>query len=199
MKKIVLLLIFCSSLLVSQELDKTGEGFREDIKIEMSSASEEKVDALQSFRGGIRIEMGGVYYYTSFDDKESWEGGMGISFPLRYIFNTQWATEINPGITFLPVTSGLNMGMRCYYFPFRNEYDKRNFLVFLGLDNAFCLNEKIGHKYNSSRSIVSLLFGTGIQRESSAFDLSVSIPFNHYTYDKKMHVWARFGVTWFFK
>jgi len=178
MKKVILLLMFFSSLLVSQEIDKIGEGFR----------------------GGIKIEMGSVYRYnTGGGDKNFWDGGWGISFPLRYTINTQWATEINPGLTSTAVVSGVTMGMRCYYFPFRNEYDKRNFLVFLGLDNAFCLNEKIGHKYNSSRSIVSLLFGTGIQRESSAFDLSVSIPFNHYTYDKKMHVWARFGVTWFFK
>jgi len=184
MKKIILFLMLCSSLLLSQEIHKT----------------------LENFRGGIKIEMGSVYMYNSYGDKNFWDGGWGISLPLRYTINTQWATEINPGLTFTAVVSGVTMGMRCYYFPFRNEYDKRNFLVFLGLDNDF-VNEGLNGgytKYNSTTPIVSLLFGTGIQiRESSAFDLSVSIPFNHYTYSEKMYAlkmyaFVRLGITWFF-
>ena len=220
MKKVILLLIFCSFFLLSQELDKSGEGFS----------------------AGFKIELGSVY--KSLDGVKVWQTTLGMSLPLKYTFNTQWVAEINPGLTPQSAYS-LTMGMKCNYFPFRNEYDKNNFFVFLGLDNAFCSKkyfdideegvgignpprppydvvEKTNSDYIFDRPIVSLSFGTGIQfRESYTFDLSISIPFNpqyatrghikynfpyeppnppyyYITYPVKMHIWIKYGVTWFF-
>jgi hypothetical protein len=184
MKKIILLLMFLPSFLISQEVDTDREGLGLGAKVE-----------------------GGIFILDGYG-----KGEWGISLPVKYAFNRQWAAEINPGFTGVPEEYNYNfsMGMRGYYFPFRTDYSEKNFFVFFGLDNIFGTNaNKKNSNYTYNMPIVSLLFGTGINLyEETVLDLSVSIPFvnsqyllvhyPNYSTSEKMYACIRVGITYLF-